>query len=69
MSSLKGARLASPSPWLRTRASDAWRAKDLATVVNAYEEIESELKTVQLRDSERGRLEYARKHLNPDGDL
>lgn len=53
---------------LRTRASDAWRAKDLATVVNAYEEIESELKTVQLRDSERGRLEYARKHLNPDGD-
>jgi hypothetical protein len=39
-----------------------------STVVNAYEEIESELKTVQLRDSERGRLEYARKHLNPDGD-
>jgi hypothetical protein len=48
---------------LRTQGDEAWRGKDFASVVTAYEEIESELHTVQLRESEAGRLGYARKKL------
>lgn len=49
---------------LRARAEDAWHRKDFASVITAYEEIESELDTVALRDSETKRLDYARKHLD-----
>lgn len=48
---------------LRARAKDAWRNKDLASVITAYEQIESELGTVGLRESEIKRLSYARKNL------
>jgi hypothetical protein len=49
---------------LRTRAEDAWRHKDFSSVVGAYEEIEAELDTVELRESEVKRLNYARDHLD-----
>lgn len=47
---------------LRARADEAWRQKDLAAVVLAYTEIERELTTVPLHESERARLKYAEKH-------
>ena len=53
---------------LRKRADDAWRRKDFATVVTAYGEIDRELRTVQLRASERGRLSYALRALPDPGD-
>ena len=49
---------------LRSRADDAWRHRDFAAVVNAYSEIDSELRTVELRASERGRLDYAIRKLD-----
>lgn len=49
---------------LRARAEDAWHRKDFALVITAYEEIDSELDTVELRESEVKRLTYARKHLD-----
>lgn len=52
---------------LRARADDAWRRRDLETVLLAYSEIERELVTVTLRASERGRLDYARKHVDLRG--
>lgn len=52
---------------LRARADDAWRRRDLETVLLAYSEIERELATVTLRASERGRLDYARKHVDLPG--
>jgi hypothetical protein len=48
---------------LRTHAEEAWRQRDLAGVVLAYEQIDSELTSVALTKSERARLEYARRHL------
>ena len=48
---------------LRARADEAWRQRDFGTVVSIYTEIDSQLPTVQLKASERGRLEYARKRL------
>jgi hypothetical protein len=48
---------------LRSRADEAWRARDFANVVNAYTELDRELTTVELRPSERGRLAYALKAL------
>jgi len=48
---------------LRRRANVAWRAGDYAAVVLAYEEIDRELPTVQLRRFEAGRLEYAKKRI------
>lgn len=48
---------------LRAHADDAWHRRDFASVITAYEEIDSELGTVQLRDSEIKRLSYAREHL------
>lgn len=48
---------------LRRRADEAWRARDYATVVQAYDEIDRELITVSLRAFEEGRLVYARKAL------
>lgn len=57
---LDGARAAR----LRARAEDAWHRKDFASVIAAYEEIESELDTVGLRESEAKRLVYARGHLD-----
>ena len=35
---------------LRARAEDAWHRKDFASVIAAYEEIDSELETVELRE-------------------
>jgi hypothetical protein len=52
---------------LRARADDAWKRRDLGTVLLAYTEIDRELATVTLRGSERARLEYARKHSERDG--
>ena len=52
---------------LRRQADDAWRVGDLATVVEAYGEIDRELKTVELRAFERGRMAYALKRLSGDG--
>lgn len=49
---------------LRSRADDAWQRKDFASVVAAYEEVESELKTVDLRESEAKRLNYARRQID-----
>ena len=49
---------------LRARADDAWHRKDFASVIAAYEEIEAELATVELRGSETKRLNYARDHLD-----
>ncbi|WP_146844081.1 hypothetical protein, partial [Cellulomonas composti] len=46
---------------LRERADSAWRRGDFGAVVIAYSEIEGELRSVTLRPSERGRLEYARR--------
>lgn len=48
---------------LRARADEAWHRKDFAVVVDAYEEIASELSTVALKESERARLTYAMKTL------
>lgn len=48
---------------LRARAEDAWHRRDFASLISAYEEIESELDTVGLRESEAKRLSYARQHL------
>ena len=44
---------------LRARADQAWRERDFGTVANAYSEIDMELSTVELKASERGRLQYA----------
>jgi hypothetical protein len=44
---------------LRARADQAWRKLDFGTVANAYSEIDTELSTVDLKASERGRLNYA----------
>ena len=49
---------------LRARAEDGWHRKDFVSVIIAYEEIDSELDTVELRESEVKRLSYARKHLD-----
>lgn len=49
---------------LRDNASEAWRRKDFGSVILAYEEIESELKSIKLRESETIKLGYARKHAN-----
>jgi hypothetical protein len=49
---------------IRSRADAAWRERDFATVINAYKEIDLELTGVELRPSERGRLEYALRALN-----
>lgn len=49
---------------LRGRAEDAWRRKDLAGVVLAFEQIEAQLPTAALTKSERARLDYARRHLS-----
>lgn len=49
---------------MRARAEDAWHRKDFASVIAAYEEIDSELDTVELRESEVKRLNYARGHLH-----
>lgn len=49
---------------LRSRAEEAWRRKDFASVVIAYEEVESELETVDLRESEAKRLKYARRQID-----
>lgn len=48
---------------LRDRAEEAWRRRDFGAVALAYSEIESELHSVTLKASERGRLDYARKAL------
>lgn len=47
---------------LRAKADEAWRRRDLDTVLLAYSEIDRELATVALRGSERARLDYAQKH-------
>jgi len=49
---------------LRRRAEEAWRSRDYATVVQAYDEMDRELTTVDLRTFEDGRLAYARKALD-----
>lgn len=49
---------------LRARAEDAWRRKDFASVVAAYEEIDSELDTVTMRESETRRLSYAHRQID-----
>jgi len=49
---------------LRGRADDAWHRKDFASVVEAYEEIDSELNAVELRESEAKRLSYARRQID-----
>jgi len=56
---LDGARAAR----VRARAEDAWHRKDFSSVIAAYEEIDSELDTIELRESEVKRLNYARGHL------
>lgn len=48
---------------LRAGADEAWRRKDFAEVVTAYEEVLAELRTVQLRESELERLHYARRRV------
>ena len=48
---------------LRVAATEAWRRKDWGRVVDAYEEIVSELRTVKLEPSELGRLRYAQRKL------
>lgn len=45
---------------LREKADSAWRTRDFAGVVAAYDEMEA-LSSVTLRPSERGRLVYARR--------
>jgi hypothetical protein len=52
---------------LRARADDAWRQRNFSIVVNSYSEIESEMQTVELRKSERGRLDYARRAIDQGG--
>lgn len=49
---------------VRARAEEAWRRKDFASVVAAYEEIDAELSTVELRESEAKRLSYARDRID-----
>lgn len=51
---------------LRAQAEDAWHRKDFASVVAAYEEVDSELETVELRESEAKRLNYARRQINEE---
>lgn len=43
---------------IRTKAEVAWHAKDYRTVIELYSSIEP-----QLEESEKAKLEYARKHL------
>lgn len=52
---------------LRNRADLAWRNRDFGIVVNSYSEIDQELHTVTLRQSEEARLRYALNHLNENG--
>lgn len=49
---------------LRDAAEAAWRMKDYPRVVDAYREIISELRSVELRSSELARLRYAEDHLD-----
>lgn len=49
---------------LRSRAQDAWQRREFGAVVNAYSEIDRELLAVELRPSERGRLDYALRELD-----
>lgn len=48
---------------LRRRAGEAWQAGDYAAVVRAYDEMDRELVTVNLRAFEEGKLAYAPKAL------
>jgi hypothetical protein len=49
---------------LRESAVDAWRRRDFVAVIEAYEEIDHGLATVQLKPSEAKRLAIARKYLD-----
>ena len=49
---------------LRDAADTAWRAKDYPRIVEAYSEMISELRSVELRPSELGRLRYAEDRLD-----
>lgn len=49
---------------LRAAADDAWHGKDWGRVVDAYGEIVSELRTVELKPSELGRFRYAQDRLD-----
>lgn len=46
---------------LRARADEAWQRRDFDLVVAAYTEIDLELSTIELKPSERGRMQYALK--------
>lgn len=48
---------------LRADAAEAWRKADWDSVISAYTEIDERLETVELKGSERLRLNYARKRL------
>jgi hypothetical protein len=47
---------------LRSRATESWKSKNYHDVVLAYEEIQSELPTVELRRHEAERLRFAQRH-------
>jgi len=51
---------------LRAAASEAWRRKDWGRVIDAYSEMDAELGSVELKRSERARLNYAQKMLTRD---
>lgn len=53
---------------LRKAANEAWHRKDWARLIDIYAELETEVKTIELKQSERARLSYARrklKEMNP----
>jgi hypothetical protein len=49
---------------LRDAADAAWRTKDYSRVVDAYREMISELRSVEMRPSELARLRFAEGHLD-----
>lgn len=53
---------------LRARAEKAWHDRDYACVISAYEQISQDLETVPLKESEAGRLRYARRCVSGEGD-
>jgi hypothetical protein len=56
---------ASRATQLRATADAAWRAREYARVIDSYNEMISELRTVELRQSELARLRFAEDHRAP----
>lgn len=56
---------ASDALWIREKAEKAWQDRNLSLIVDLYSRLDA-LETVELKNSERGRLQYAKRSLLKD---